>query len=59
MAIKTGMLQQVRGFFGDDEIDEDWLLRHISVVLDEGTKSVSIQIDNLNDQEFQWLKEET
>ena len=58
MSIKSGMLNQIREFFNDSEIDEDWLISHISVKFDDNSKTVTIMIDNINYQEYQWLKDE-
>lgn len=55
--IKPGMLDQIREFFGDEEIDIDWLLNHISITFGECNK-VTITIDDMNEQEYKWLKEE-
>jgi len=52
------MLDQIREFFGDPNIDEEWLLDHISVELTDINRDVTITVDRINWQEYQWLKEE-
>ncbi len=56
--IKQGMLRQICEFFADDMISDEWLLDHVSVSFDDRTKTVNISVDNMNDQEYRWLKEE-
>ena len=57
MSIKSETLEAIRLFFCDADIDEDWSLRHISIeVYDNGT-TVIITVDNMEDQEYKWIKE--
>lgn len=58
MAIKKGMIKQIYDFFGDEEIYEEWMLNHISVSCSDSDKTVQITIDNINEQEYQWFKDE-
>ena len=56
MNITEKQLKALEEFFCDEEIDIDWLLRHIEIEMDESMKTVIIKIDNMNAQEFEWLK---
>lgn len=58
MAVKEGMFRQIANFIGEDEIDKDWFLNHMTVTCDDSTKTVTITIDNMNEQEYEWVKEE-
>ena len=57
MTISEGMLEAIRQFLGDSEIDSEWLMRHINIELDDHSNTVVITIDNINHQEYQWIKE--
>lgn len=57
MSITREQLEELREFFNDYEIDEDWLCRHINIKFDNETKTVEITIDDMNEQEYEWLKE--
>lgn len=58
MAVKEGMFRQIANFIGEDEIDIDWFLLHMTVELDDHSKTIKITIDNMNEQEYEWIKEE-
>lgn len=58
MEIKLGMLEAIRSFLNTDSIDDEWLLRHISVEFYDNNRNVVITIDHMNCQEYQWLKDE-
>jgi len=53
--ITKEQLDAIREFFDDYEIDENWLLRHISMKFDDMSKTVMVTIDNMNEQEYGWL----
>lgn len=54
-----GMVKQIRELMSDESgIDDDWFITHMHYELDDFDKSITIKIDNLNEQEFAWLKEE-
>lgn len=57
MAIKEEALRQIKDFFCDDNIDDEWIMRHVSVDCHEPTRTVTITIDNINEQEIEWFKE--
>jgi len=58
MAVKEGMFRQIANFISEDEIDTDWFLDHMTVAIDDQTKTVTIVVDNINEQEYEWIKEE-
>lgn len=58
MAVKEGMFRQIANFVGEDEIDMDWFLDHMTVTLDDQSKTVTIVMNNINEQEYEWIKEE-
>ena len=58
MSIKQGMFRQIANFIGEDEIDMDWFLDHTTVTMDDQTKTMTIVIDGMNEQEYEWIKEE-
>ncbi len=58
MSVKPGMFRQIADFIGDDEIDLDWFLDHMTVTMDDQTKKVVIVIDDINEQEYEWIREE-
>lgn len=58
MSVKEGMLKEISDFSNSGEIDDDWLLRHMAVNCDDGCKTVTIVIDNINEQKYKWVKEE-
>jgi len=47
----------IEEFFSDKMIDIDWRLRHTSIEFNDRLKSVTIVVDNMNEQEYYWLKE--
>lgn len=57
MSIKIGTLKQIKEFIGDEEIDADWMMEHTSIKFDDFTKTVTIKIDDMDEQEYKWLKE--
>ena len=50
-------LNQIKEFFSDEDIDNEWMRDHTSINFSDFDKSVSIKIDNMNEQEYKWLKE--
>lgn len=54
--ITKQQLEALRAFFGDLQINNEWLLLHIDIDFDDITKTVTIKIDDMNDQEYDWLK---
>ena len=58
IAIKEEPLRQLKVFFYGDNIDDEWLMRHVSVDCHDPTRTVTITIDNINEQELEWFKEQ-
>lgn len=55
-----GMVKQIRELLSDESgIDDDWFLIHMHYELAYFDNSITIRIDNLNEQEFAWLNEES
>jgi len=52
--ITEDQLDNLRDFIC--EIDNDWVLRHMEVIFDDYTKTIQVRIDNINEQEYGWLK---
>ena len=57
MNISQNQLIVLQDFIGDPNIDNEWFLRHTDIKLDATTKTVTITINNINEQEFEWLNE--
>ncbi len=55
MQITEKQLDALRDFFGDYEIDEDWMIRHTDIRFEDISKTVTITIDNMNEQEYGWI----
>lgn len=56
MEITKDQLIQLREFFTDNFIEDDWLLLHADIKFEDVSKSVIITIDNVNEQEYNWFK---
>ena len=56
MAINEKQLEAIKEFFGDEEVDADWLKEHIGIKFDDFSKTATIEIHDMNEQEFEWLK---
>ena len=54
---KVNAIRALAEFIGDHNIDDEWLVDHAEIRLDETTKTVQLTIDNCNDQEFGWIQE--
>jgi hypothetical protein len=39
------------------EIDEEWAMAHVSLKFEDVSHSITIEIDNMNDRDYGWLKE--
>lgn len=57
MKITQNQLESLRSFMGDPQIDDEWLLMHIDLEFEDQCKTITIKIDNMNDQEYKWMKE--
>jgi len=55
--ISKETLEAIKDFFGDADIDSEWLMRHVSVDLEDSSKTIRVSIDNMNYQEYGWIKE--
>ena len=59
MKITEEQLDDLIEFFntiGTGYIDDEWVIRHTDIKFDDTTKSVTITIDNMNEQEYGWVK---
>ena len=56
MRITEKQLDALYEFFDDSEIDEDWMIRHTDIKFEDISKTVTITIDNMHEQEYGWLK---
>jgi len=56
MKITESQLDSLREFMGDPNISDEWFLRHTDVKFDDRTTSIVIEIDNINEQEYECLK---
>ena len=62
MKISQIQLTAVREFFGEELqeeyfITDEWFLRHTEIFFDDATHTVTITIDNVNEQEYGWMKD--
>lgn len=55
--INKSTLDAIKEFFGDEEIDQDWFMRHVSIEMDGRCKTIVITVDNINEQEYSWIEE--
>lgn len=52
--IRQAIIEIIR----DCEIDNEWFERHMKVKSDDATKTITITIDNMNEQDYNYIKEE-
>lgn len=55
MNITKTQLNQFRDFIADTDYDE-WLIEHADIKFYDQSKTIVIIIDNINEQEYDWLK---
>jgi len=56
MHISNRQLQALRDFICDYNLDDEWFLRHTDIEFEEVSHTVTLKIDNINEQEYFWLK---
>jgi len=54
--VNQNELEILQDFFADNDIDESWLLSHLSIEL-ISNRTVVITIDKINCQEYGWLED--
>jgi len=57
--ITEKMLEALREFFDDELPADEWFMRHTTVSFDDVCHQVTIVIDNLNEQDYAWLRPAT
>ena len=51
------IVKPICDFLLDSNIDGEWLTNHTIIEYDHRAKTIKIQIDNINDQEWEWIVE--
>ena len=59
MSITTKQVEALKDFFQEalDEFEDEWLMSHVSLSFQDEMRVLTITIDKMNCQEFDWLKE--
>lgn len=57
MKMTKEQLDALRSYLNDEEIDEEITLSHANIELEDWNRTVVITFDNMNWQEYKWLKE--
>jgi len=55
--ITEGQHEAIKDFFYDNGIELEWRLIHTSIDFDDFSKTVTIKIDNMSEEEYKWFKE--
>jgi hypothetical protein len=58
MVLKRGQIEAIRDFFDGEFTTEEWFILHTDIKFDDMTHTMTISIDNINEQEYGWLKGE-
>ena len=54
--ISVKQAEELMSFFDYDFLDHEWLVRHCQLEFDDYTHTVTIKIDNMNEQDYFNLK---
>lgn len=49
-------LEELQEFIGSGEIDDDWFMCHMNLSFDDVTHTIKIEIDNVNEQDYFFIK---
>jgi len=47
----------LREFFSEEIPDDDFFMRHVDITMDDRCHQITIVIDNINEQEYKWIKD--
>jgi len=57
MKPKELLISHLSDFLSESEVDDEWMENHTSFEFDDVSRTVTIVIDNMNEQEYKWQKE--
>jgi len=57
MSISRELAQEIKEFF-DGSVDLEWTMQHCEITCNDSTKTINIAIDNVSDQNYNWVKDE-
>jgi hypothetical protein len=55
--ITEDQIVAIREFFSEEIPDDDFFMRHTNVYFSDIYHQITIVIDNINEQDYAWLKE--
>ena len=48
----------IREFFSSDYIDNEWFARHMKISFEDISHSITVTVDNINEQEYETLNKQ-